>query len=52
MDLANPVVVRVMGANINRPTVETVQRNGWELERVEALDSLGIVKLIHARKSA
>lgn len=52
MDLVNPVVVRIMGANINRQTVENVARSPWELERVEDLGMGGIFKLIIARKSA
>jgi len=47
-DLLNPLVVRVMGANINRCTVENVQRAGLEIERVEDLWR-DIVKLIVAR---
>ncbi len=47
-DLLNPLVVRVMGANINRCTVENVERAGLEIERVEDLWR-DIVKLIVAR---
>jgi phosphatidylethanolamine/phosphatidyl-N-methylethanolamine N-methyltransferase len=47
-DLANPVMVRLMGANINRPTVEHVHRSGLQVERVEALGVGGIFKLIVA----
>ena len=49
MDLANPVVVRIMGANINRRTVENVRRAGLTIERVEDLAPGGLVKLIVAR---
>jgi hypothetical protein len=52
MDGLNPVVVRMMGANINRRTVENVQRGGLQLEQVEDLGFGGIVKLIVARKAA
>jgi ubiquinone/menaquinone biosynthesis C-methylase UbiE len=49
MDLLNPLVVRMMGANINRRTVENVQRAGLTVERVEELAPGGLVKLIIAR---
>jgi ubiquinone/menaquinone biosynthesis C-methylase UbiE len=49
MDVLNPLVVRIMGANINRRTVENVQRAGLNIERVEDLGMGGIVKLIVAR---
>jgi len=48
MDMLNPLVVRIMGANINRRTVENVQQAGLVLERVEALGMGGVVKLIVA----
>jgi ubiquinone/menaquinone biosynthesis C-methylase UbiE len=47
-DVANPVVVRLWGANINRWTVENAQRAGLDIERVENLWR-GVVKLIVAR---
>lgn len=50
MDVANPVVVRIVGANINRRTVENVRRSGLHLDQVEDLDMGGIFKLIVARK--
>lgn len=46
-DILNPFVVRVMGANINRCTVENVNRSGLAIERVENLWR-DIVKLIVA----
>jgi len=49
MNLANPLVVRVMGANINRRTVENVIKSGLVLEQVTDLGA-GIFKLIEARK--
>lgn len=52
MDLLNPLVVRMMGANINRRTVENVRRAGLEIERVEDLSMGGIFKLIVARVRA
>ena len=49
MDVLNPLVVRVMGANINRRTVENVQAAGWSIEPAEDLGMGGIVKLVIAR---
>ncbi len=48
MDVMNPVVVRIMGANINRQTVENVKRASLEIVDVEDLRG-ELVKLIHAR---
>ncbi len=47
-DIANPLVVRVMGANINRRTLDNVRQAGIAIERVEDLWR-DIVKLIVAR---
>lgn len=49
MNLANPVVVRMMGANINRRTVENIAGSGLAIEQVTDLKA-GIFKLIEARK--
>ncbi len=49
MNLANPIVVRVMGPNINRRTAENVIRSGLRVEQVTDL-AAGIFKLIEARK--
>jgi ubiquinone/menaquinone biosynthesis C-methylase UbiE len=49
MDVLNPLVVRVMGANINRRTVENVQAAGWSIEQADDLGMGGIIKLIVAR---
>jgi len=46
-DILNPMVVRMMGANINRRTLENVLKAGWRIKE-EALLSSDIVKLIHA----
>lgn len=51
MDGLNPLVVRMMGANINRRTLENVQRSGLHLVRVEDVGLGGIFKLILARKA-
>ena len=48
MDWLNPLVVRIMGANINRRTVENVRKAGLPLREVEDLSSSGIVKLVVA----
>ena len=51
MHAANPLVVRLMGANINRETVRNVERAGFKLRRID--DLMGdIVKLIEAEKPA
>ncbi len=52
MDLLDPLVVRIVGAHINRRTAENVRRAGLEVERVEKLAPLGLVKLIVARPPA
>jgi phosphatidylethanolamine/phosphatidyl-N-methylethanolamine N-methyltransferase len=49
MNLANPMVVRMMGANINRRTVENVKISGLTIEKVTDIDS-GIFKLIEDRQ--
>jgi hypothetical protein len=49
MDLLNPLIVRLSGANINRRTVDDVRRAGLVIERVEDLAPMGLVKLIVAR---
>jgi phosphatidylethanolamine/phosphatidyl-N-methylethanolamine N-methyltransferase len=48
MDLLNPLVVRIMGANINRRTIQNVQRAGLTLVSVMQLRG-ELVRLIHAR---
>lgn len=50
MDAANPLAVRMAGANINRRTVDNVARTGLELEHVEDVGLRGIFKLIVARR--
>ena len=49
MNLANPLVVRLIGANINRQTVENVIEGGLVVEQVTDLGA-GIFKLLEARK--
>lgn len=48
MDLMNPLMVRMMGANINRQTVENVRRAGLQIVSIEDLGG-PLVKFIHAR---
>jgi ubiquinone/menaquinone biosynthesis C-methylase UbiE len=45
MDLANPIAVRLSGANINRDTVSNVEKAGIALDAVETR-GFGILKLI------
>jgi len=49
MNLVNPIVVGVMGPNINRRTVENVANSDLKLEKVMDL-AAGIFKRIEARK--
>ncbi len=51
MDLLNPLVVRLMGANINRRTVENVRQAGLIIEKVADMLPSGLVKLIVAQVS-
>ncbi len=54
MDVLNPLVVRLWGANINRRTIENVRRAGLCVEQVEHLGPMQMVKLIvaHPNKAA
>lgn len=47
MDILNPVIVRIMGANINRQTVQNVEAAGLKILEVENLKG-DLVRLIHA----
>jgi len=49
MDMLNPLVVRMTGANINRRTVENVRKAGLQIEKVEDLGMGDIIKLTLAR---
>ena len=51
MDVLDPLVVRLMGPHINRQTEQNVRRAGLEVERVESLAPMDLVKLIVARPS-
>jgi ubiquinone/menaquinone biosynthesis C-methylase UbiE len=46
-DAVNPLVVRMMGANINRRTIENIKNAGWRI-RVEERLSSDIVRWIEA----
>lgn len=48
MNLLNPIVVGLMGPNINRRTIENITSSGLGVERVTDL-AAGIFKLIEAR---
>lgn len=50
-DLVNPLVVRVMGANINRSTQANVALAGLDDVHAEPLDRAGILRLIRARRT-
>jgi ubiquinone/menaquinone biosynthesis C-methylase UbiE len=49
MNLANPVIAKLVGPNINRKTIENTTNSGLEVEKVTEL-AAGIFKLIEARK--
>lgn len=46
-DVLNPMVVRMMGANINRKTLDNVRHADWQIDVEENLSS-DIVKWIEA----
>jgi hypothetical protein len=52
MDLLDLLVVRISGTHISRKTAGNVRHAGLEVERVEKLALLGLVKLIVARPAA
>ena len=47
-DLLNPLVVRIMGANINRRTMDNIRAAGWRVEKEERLAG-DVVRWIEAR---
>jgi hypothetical protein len=49
MDIANPVVARTMGPNINRRTVQNIKAAGLQVDSVQDLSVQGIFRLIVAR---
>ena len=46
-DLINPIVVRIVGANVNRRTADNVRRAGWQIQLEEKLSS-DVVRWIEA----
>jgi ubiquinone/menaquinone biosynthesis C-methylase UbiE len=46
-DLLNPMIVRMMGANINRRTTKRIRQAGWQIKAEECLLS-DIVRMIEA----
>ena len=46
-DLINPLIVRMMGANINRRTIDNIKMAGWQIQTEKKLSS-DIVWLIEA----
>lgn len=51
MNAINPFAVRMMGANINRRTLENIRAAGLQINHVEDLDNVGIFKRIEAGRS-
>ncbi len=49
MNVYNPLVVRIVGANINRKTADNVDKSGLKIESIANL-AVGIFLLIEARK--
>jgi ubiquinone/menaquinone biosynthesis C-methylase UbiE len=47
-DLLNPLVVRMMGANINRMTIDNIKSAGWQIKIDQRLSS-DIVRWIEAK---
>ena len=47
-DLVNPFVVRMMGANINRMTIDYIKSAGWQIKNDQKLSS-DIVRWIEAK---
>jgi phosphatidylethanolamine/phosphatidyl-N-methylethanolamine N-methyltransferase len=48
-DLLSPIVVRLIGANLNRRTVDNVHRAGIQVIQIEELAMAGMYKLIYAQ---
>jgi phosphatidylethanolamine/phosphatidyl-N-methylethanolamine N-methyltransferase len=49
MDRLNPLIVRMVGANINRRTVENVKAAGFIIEEIEHLGFMKMVKMMLAK---
>lgn len=48
MDIMNPLFLNFIGPNINRRTVENVEKAGLAVDRIEHLGFMGMVKMITA----
>jgi ubiquinone/menaquinone biosynthesis C-methylase UbiE len=48
LEMLNPLIVRFMGANINRNTMENIRKAGWEVDLEQCL-WLDIVRWVEAR---
>jgi ubiquinone/menaquinone biosynthesis C-methylase UbiE len=48
-DALNPLIVRMMGANVNRRTIDNITKAGWHIQSDQNLSS-DVVRLIEARK--
>ena len=46
-DVLNPMIVRMMGANINRRTINNIRQAGWQIKAEECFSS-DIVRMIEA----
>ena len=46
-DAMNPIAIRIMGANINRRTIDNIQKVGWKITKDVNLGN-NIVHLIEA----
>ncbi|MBI5029293.1 MAG: methyltransferase domain-containing protein [Chloroflexi bacterium] len=49
LDLLDPIISRLWGAHINRRTIENVRQAGLDIEKIEHLGPMGMVKLIVAK---
>jgi len=52
MNTVNPVAVRMMGANINRQTLDNIRAAELHIESVENMDTAHIFKLIQVRSNS
>jgi len=50
-DMVNPMTVRMMGANINRRTMENIKKAGWQILKEENLSG-DIVRWVEAEPSS
>jgi len=49
LDLVNPLIVRTLGFNVNRRTLDNIRRAGLVIERADLLAPSGLVRLIVVR---